>query len=267
MTATTGNAELRALFAKARDANADIVVSEDDFVAHVRARATPPVTAETAAQLYFALACVRGDPAALRGFEARCAPVLLRMARRAKLGDADANDLVQRLRMHLLVGTEGSPPKLAEYSGRGDLAAWLRVVALRAAVRAARGAAAGEGEDEDAILAALSSGDDPELSYLKAVYRSAFREAFAAAIASLDAPLRTLLRQHLVDGLTIDELAPIYGVHRATAARRLQEARETLLARVRREFAQRARVSDREMNSVLRLVESRFNVTLKRLLG
>jgi RNA polymerase sigma-70 factor (ECF subfamily) len=139
------------------------------------------------------------------------------------------------------------------------------VVALRAAVRAARGLG-NDNDDEDAILAARSSGDDPELSYLKAVYRSAFREAFAAAIASCDAEARTLLRQHLVDGLTIDELGPMYGVHRATAARRLNDAREALLARVRREFAERARVTDREMNSVLRLVESRLGVTLKRLL-
>jgi RNA polymerase sigma-70 factor (ECF subfamily) len=117
------------------------------------------------------------------------------------------------------------------------------------------------------VLALKSAGDDPELTYLKAVYRTAFREAFAAAIGSLEARDKSLLRQHLVDGLTIDELAPIYGVHRATAARWVASARELLLQRVRREFAERARVSDRELRSVLRLVESRLDLTLQRLLA
>jgi RNA polymerase sigma-70 factor (ECF subfamily) len=189
------------------------------------------------------------------------------MARRAKLGDADANEVVQKLRVYLLVGDGVELPKLAEYGGRGDLQGWLRVVALRAAVRFARRAGNAGSDDEDAVLALRSSGDDPELSYLKAVYQTAFREAFAAAIGTLDADMKTLLRQHFVDGLTIDELGPMYGVHRATAARRLNDARTVLLARVRREFAERARVSDREMNSVLRLVESRLALTLRRLLA
>ncbi|HEY2517467.1 MAG TPA: sigma-70 family RNA polymerase sigma factor [Polyangiaceae bacterium] len=262
---------LRPLLAHARAAHPGVQVTDGDFFAHVRRHCEAPPAPDAAAQLYFALACVHGDSAALEAFEAQYAPLLVQSARRAKLADADAEEVAQQLRVFLLVGEGESPPKLVEYAGRGDLRGWLRVVAMRAALRVARRGAGAGGEgrsgDDDAVLAVRSTGDDPELGYLKAVYRTAFRAAFAAAITSLEGREKTLLRQHLVDGLTIDEIAPLYGVHRATAARWLEKARELLLTRVRHEFADRARVSDRELVSVLRLVESRLDITLRRLLA
>lgn len=261
---------LRPLLAHARSTHPGVQVTDGDFFAHVRRHCETPPAPEAAAQLYFALACVRGDATALEEFEAQYAPILVQSARRAKLADADAEEVAQQLRVLLLVGEGESAPKLAEYAGRGDLRGWLRVVAMRAALRVAKrggGATDGRGGDDDAVLAVRSTGDDPELGYLKAVYRTAFRAAFAAAIESLEARDKTLLRQHLVDGLTIDEIAPLYGVHRATAARWLEKARELLLTRVRHEFADRARVSDRELVSVLRLLESRLEITLRRLLA
>jgi RNA polymerase sigma-70 factor (ECF subfamily) len=271
VTGPASDAELRALLDHARAAYPDVRVTAEDFYAHVRARCPEAPSPEAAAQLYFALACVQRDPAALAAFEEQYAPTIVQTARRAKLADVDAEEVAQQLRVYLLVGDGETPPKLADYAGRGDLRGWLRVVALRAALRFSRGGAAGKpggaASNEDCVLAVRSTDDDPELSYLKAVYRTAFREAFAAAIASLDPRSKTLLRQHLVDGLTIDELAPLYAVHRATAARWVERARELLLTRVRREFAERARIPDREVRSALRLVESRLEVTLRRLLA
>jgi RNA polymerase sigma-70 factor (ECF subfamily) len=109
--------------------------------------------------------------------------------------------------------------------------------------------------------------DDPELSYMKELYRQAFRQAFGAALAALEARDKNLLRQHVVDGLTVDELGPLYGVHRATAARWVQRAKEKLLHETRKQFMARARISSRECESVLRLVRSRIDVTLGRLLA
>jgi RNA polymerase sigma-70 factor (ECF subfamily) len=121
--------------------------------------------------------------------------------------------------------------------------------------------------DPDAALEVASSRDDPELSYMKELYRESFRAAFRAALDGLGAREKNLLRQHFVDGLGIDALGRMYGVHRATAARWVQSAREALLAATRREFAARTRVSKRECDSLLRLVQSRFDVTLRRLIG
>ena len=102
---------------------------------------------------------------------------------------------------------------------------------------------------------------------MKELYRRAFREAFTAAMGTLDAREKNLLRQHFVDGLTIDEIGPLYEVHRATAARWVSRARERLLDETRREFMKRAKVGPKECESVLRLVRSRLDVTLAHLLG
>jgi RNA polymerase sigma-70 factor, ECF subfamily len=175
--------------------------------------------------------------------------------------------VLQALRGQLLVGVGGALPRISEYAGHGDLRGWLRVSVVRSALKVLRRNNAGAFEDVDAVLEARSSDDDPELSYMKSLYRDAFRAAFRAAFDELAAREKNMLRQHFADGLTIDDLGRLYNVHRATAARWLQKARESLLAGTRREFTQRAGITARECESVLRLVQSRFDVTLRSLLG
>jgi RNA polymerase sigma-70 factor (ECF subfamily) len=209
---------------------------------------------------------VRKDPAAIKAFDAAYMPGVERAIARMRLPPADVKDVAQSLREHLLVGKAGEAPQIAEYGGRGDLAGWLRVAAVRAALKSLRGRKP-HAELDDARLALRSMGDDPELSYMKEVYRKAFREAFAAALASLEPREKNLLRQHFVDGLGVDELGRLYGAHRATAARWLQRARENLLDATKTNFARRAGLSARESASVLRMVRSRIDVTFGRLLA
>jgi RNA polymerase sigma-70 factor (ECF subfamily) len=116
-------------------------------------------------------------------------------------------------------------------------------------------------------LESRATDDDPELSYMKALYREAFRTAFRAAVLTLDPREKKALHQHTVLGLTIDEIGAAHGVHRATAARWVQGARESLFAAVRRELAENLQVNQKELASVLRLVQSHLEVTMKRLLG
>jgi RNA polymerase sigma-70 factor (ECF subfamily) len=120
---------------------------------------------------------------------------------------------------------------------------------------------------DDAILEAKSSEDDPELAYMKAAYRASFRAAFQEALESLHPKERTLLKQQIVDGLGIDELGALYEVHRATAARWVQAAREKLLLRTRRTFMLRARISSDECESIMRMVRSQLDVSLHRRLA
>lgn len=62
-------------------------------------------------------------------------------------------------------------------------------------------------------------GGDPELSHLKATFAAEFKFALTLAIDELSVRDRNLLRQSVLDGLTIDQLGKLYRVHRATAAR------------------------------------------------
>jgi RNA polymerase sigma-70 factor (ECF subfamily) len=246
-------------------------VPEEDFRAYVAERTGegPPPEERDLDALFLACACVRGVPDAIRAFEASYVVEIRRAGERARLTPDGVTELTQILRQDLLVGRDGGRPKLAEYGGRGDLRGWLKVTAMRAALkvkkRSQRDVAAPA--NESMLLEMGSTGDDPELSYMKALYGDAFRAAFRVAAGALDPRDRNLLRQHFVEARTIDELGTLYGVHRATAARWIQGAREKLLAATRREFASRAHVTPRECESVLRLVQSRFDVTLRRLLG
>ncbi|MBN1606671.1 MAG: transcriptional regulator, partial [Polyangiaceae bacterium] len=68
-------------------------------------------------------------------------------------------------------------------------------------------------------------------------------------------------------GLTIDEIAAAFGIHRATAARRVARARSALLAATRRELGERLRMSTAALKSVMRLIQSQLHASVRRLLG
>jgi RNA polymerase sigma-70 factor (ECF subfamily) len=222
------------------------------------------------ADLSLAFAAGSGDARAIALFDERMLTPLVPQLERIA-GDRGArDDLVQTLRRQLLMSEEGRSPKLLRYSGRGSLAGWLRVVATRAAIKQASrmrppGAAAAGGDDGDLVALATPS-DAPELHLLKERFRQPFREAFVEALASLAPRTRNLLRQSALDGLSIDELGRLYRVHRATAARWIADARRELLAETRRRLVERVGLPEDECDSIMRLVHSQVDVTLRRLL-
>lgn len=245
----------------------ELRVPEDVLRAYVKERVGDGApTDEIVEGLHLACACARGEAAAVRAFDETYMPDVTRAVAKLRLRPEDVADVVQSLREQLLVGKNGAPPRIAEYRGTGDLAGWLRVTAVRAGLKRIRGQKR-EVDVDDVQLAARSMGDDLELAYMKEGYRRVFREAFAAAMGTLDAREKNLLHQHFVDGLTVDELGTLYGTHRATAARWVQRAREHLLDETKKEFAKRAGISARECASVLRMVRSRIDVTLSKLLA
>jgi RNA polymerase sigma-70 factor, ECF subfamily len=244
-------------------------VDKDTFAEYVADRAGEDdnLSDEAVAALYLTCACVRGVAPAVKVFDTDYLPQAQRVAARTGLSADQIADVIQSLREHLLVGRPGGSPKLREYRGKGDLRGWLRVTTTRAALRARKKAAGARMDSEDAGLEARATDDDPELSYMKALYREAFRAAFRAAVLTLDPKEKLVLHQHTVLGLSIDDLGAKHGVHRATAARWVQAAREKLLSGVRRELAREINVSPKELNSILKLVQSRFDVTMRRLLA
>src|SRR5262249_41683920 len=69
--------------------------------------------------------------------------------------------------------------------------------------------------------------------YFKRVYRREFELAFREAVQSLSDRERILVRQHFLDGVSVNDLGRLYRVHRATAGRWLERARDALLAATR----------------------------------
>jgi RNA polymerase sigma-70 factor (ECF subfamily) len=217
--------------------------------------------------LYLAVACAAGASGAIEAFEAHHGPVIARAIASACSSNAERADLGQIVRQRLLVSpAHGGVPRIATYSARGALRAWVRVVASREVSRmmprAHREVAAGD----DELAELIGADSDPEVAYLKRLYREEFKRAFHAAADALDARDRLLLRQHALDGLSIDQLSTLHGVHRATAARWIDAARQALLAGTQRQLIQRLRLSRSELASVMRLIQSQLDVTLPQVL-
>lgn len=72
-----------------------------------------------------------------------------------------------------------------------------------------------------------------------------------------------MLRQHVLDGMTIGQLGALYRMHRTTTARTLEQARRFLLAATRSHMRAELDVSSTELDSILRLIRSRLDGSLR----
>ena len=216
------------------------------------------------ADLALAAACVAQEPTAHAAFDA----VLVEVdnagaATRAPKDVVD--DVKQLLRVQLLVSRDGKPPGLVGYRGKGPLRGWVRITATRELIRHQKKRAR-DVPLEKALDEALGGKVDPSLDQMKEEYRSEFAVALRVAIDDLTPEDRTLLRQSIVDNLSIDEVGAAFGVHRATAARWLNRARGALVSATHKRLAERLRMSVDEIDSVMRLVSSQLDASVVRFL-
>ncbi|HWL84451.1 MAG TPA: hypothetical protein VNO21_01545, partial [Polyangiaceae bacterium] len=98
-------------------------------------------------------------------------------------------------------------------------------------------------------------------------FASEFKSALSEAMEALPVRDRGLLRQYFLDDLTYDELGRIHRVHSVTALRWIARLRKELLEEVSRQLMKRLRLSAEELQSVLRVVGSRLDVSIDRLLA
>ena len=220
------------------------------------------VAAAPLADLYLACAALRGNAEAITAFERVHGPGIESALRRLELPPDRVDELRGLLRTKLLVGAE---PLLARYRGAGALGAWLRVVATREGLSALRRDTDAPPPPDEERLASLE--EDLELTFVKASCRDAFKVAFADAIASLPVRERTLLKQHYLDGLSAREIARMRRVHHGTVARWLEEVREAVLKRTRAALHERLASEGTELESIVRMLQSRWDVTVGGFLG
>ncbi|MEW5740111.1 MAG: sigma-70 family RNA polymerase sigma factor [Myxococcota bacterium] len=213
------------------------------------------------ADLRLARACAQGEAEAVGRFDEAFSSLITRTARRFG-GDDFAADVAQVVRRRLLVAEDGAAPRISEYQGRGPLAGFVQAVTVRLALNAQKaGARQAKALGDEALLELPGGGDDPELAAIKQRYRDEFKAAFAQAMASLDDEARNALRLHYLDGLTLADLGRLYGWSVPTASRRLAAARQKLLDATRASMGEKLKLSPTELDSVLRLIESRLSVT------
>lgn len=258
--------------AHAQWANAPIDVDDRELVGVIASHAPAEIEGYLArcrpAELALAIAAGRATAAAITEIERAYRMTIDSTCRRFVSATHTADDLKQILRTKLFVAEPGKLPKIADYAGQGFLENWLRVTAVRIfldlakrkdRVREARAA------DEDVL--ALPQPGDVALDVVTAEYRGVVALAMREAAKRLEPGDRHLLRQHLVAGLSIDQLGAVLGIHRATAARRITRARDRLVADTRAELARRLAIGPEELDAVIGLVMSRLDVSLGQLLA
>jgi RNA polymerase sigma-70 factor, ECF subfamily len=219
-----------------------------------------------ASDLYLACACARGNVHALAAFDERCVSQLDRVLRKMGFGVDVSAEVKQEIRVRVLFG-DGERPEILDFRGRGDLRSWVRVIAVRHALRRKSRTRREVATEDEELLHKMGVPGDPELDHEKWVYREEFKRAFDGALRALSDRERTLLRQHHVDGLTIDELGRLYRVHRSTAARLLVRAREAVYEATRARMMSQLDVQSQDLDSILRMIQSQIDISLHALQG
>lgn len=217
--------------------------------------------------LVLAYACSRGNKSALSAFELRCGAEFDAVAKKLRLDEARRTDMRQILWQRLFVGIDGRP-KILEYRGKGPLRNWFRVSASRILLNELR-----RGKRERKVLESAhgelltATEIDPEFLLLEQIHCQQFRSSFQAAVQELQPAQRNSLRCHYMLGMTIEQMAGVLGIHRATAARRIAQAREELLRLTRERLRQDFGANTDELDSIIRRAQGKASLSVERLLN
>jgi len=220
--------------------------------------------------LYLATACARGDDAALRRFDADYLGKIPHWLKLPTSDDEILREVRQRVAARALVGSNGAPPRIASYAGRGPLWAWVRIIAHRehARLRAelSRQQAIEVNADDELAELARSGELSADLIAMRARYLPAMTDAFRAALGALAAQDRTLLRMVYVEGISLEAAGRMYGVNKSTISRRLATLRADLLEDAGRRLRREIGVPADELESLLGIMPRDLDVSLDGLL-
>lgn len=261
--------------ARAKAEHPTRAVSSAQLVARIAASAGADAAALTVidelfvADLLLAEACLHGDDDAVKELDGLLAAAVLPVLRRQlSAHPSQIDEIMQRVRVRILVGERDNEAKLRSYTGRGRLAAWARVVAVRVAYNllAERDPGLASQQEESLVQAATDALEDPELQLLLTRYAPALTQAVQTALAALGQRERALLRLSLLDQLSIDQIGAIYGRDRSTAARWIARAKQALIAAARAEFCALTQASESEFFSLVDKLPGYFDMSLERLL-
>ncbi|HMR04119.1 MAG TPA: sigma-70 family RNA polymerase sigma factor [Polyangiaceae bacterium] len=218
-------------------------------------------------ELWLCAACVTGSETAVAVFDRMYMPRSAAVLAKIGIEESLREELIQELRSSLFVPKPPRRPKLASYSGRGSLAAWLKVVVTRAALRRKRRAPPQRRADS-LLLEQLSDGtDDAELEQIRVQYKDDFEQAVEWAFRQLRGDQRTLLRMYVTDRLTLDDLAELHRVNASTISRWLTKIREQLLEEARARLTEQLHLRPSEYDSLHRALRSRLHISVERLLA
>ncbi|MBX7190525.1 MAG: hypothetical protein K1X94_00620 [Sandaracinaceae bacterium] len=240
-----------------------LTVARSSALAHVSSHVgDPALRAELEAlvleDLVWAAAVLAGHQAALAAFEQQVidaiAPAVSRIDRDASFAETVRQDL----RVKLLVGEGASGPRLAAYAGRGPLKSWVLVAAIRHGYDLKR--RGGKELPDDEIDAAIF--DDAERAYARKESRALLKGWIEEGLRALDDRRRGVLHLYFVEDVPSETIGRMYGVHRGTVARWIEEARESVKSHIRRRALATPGLGPEGVDSLLRAADGHLSLSL-----
>nr|QKW93731.1 DNA-directed RNA polymerase sigma-70 factor [Vitiosangium cumulatum] len=219
-------------------------------------------------ELYLACACVQGIDAATEALDRHYLSRLPGLLGHLRQPAAIIDDVCQLTRVKLLVHTpEGRPPRLNDYTGRGALLSWVRITAVRIALRVCASDKPAPDEGVVEVLESLPAPGDVELDLIRRRHHAEFRQAVREAFTALSMDERHLLRLHIVDQLSTTELGALFRVNQSTVSRWLKSARQTVFNETRRRLQARLGLSARDFQSFLAALDSQLELGISLIFG
>jgi RNA polymerase sigma-70 factor, ECF subfamily len=246
---------------------------DEVFIEHLRDRIggeddpAEALSRLAAADLYLACACARGVTGAVEAFARTILREVDAHVARIDASAAFADEVRQDLAAKLLMAAPGARPKLDDYAGSAPLSAWVRVAAIRTALNLRRGKAFSAEVADDRAVAEHAASADVEIEHIRQRYRVPFETAIGKALGNLSTRDRTLLRLRLVEGMEVEAIATMYGVHRTTVTRWIGACQDRLLVETRRLLRDDFGLAIAEIDSLAGLVRSQLHLSLARLLA
>lgn len=218
--------------------------------------------------LFLVCAVICGTPHAAQTFERT---FLTNLAHHipTKLRDTQiADDIVQEVRIKLLVDTPDRPSKLHTYLGQSPLGGWIPKIVRSTAWDLERCHEKGPSQavhwDSDCVEAVIPA---RERELAKAEHQDLLRQAIEAALAECSGAERVLLYRFFRAHHSLAQIATDHGEHRSSTKRRM----DALLNRLRTQVLTAVRphlcLPESELLSLLRILISRISDERPDLLG
>lgn len=235
-----------------------------EVAAHQDARVAEGALKNTLKDLFLAFACLRGNSRAISIFERLYITNVPSYLSKVERDPSVLSEIAQRVREKALVAHGERPAALSQYVGAGALGAWVRVVALREHGQWLRGKREQLLALPDAELPAPEL--SPEAMAVRARCLPMLRTAFEQSIAKLTAREKTLLRMHYTDGMTLEAIANVYAVNKATVSRWLASAREQVLKATTQQLTEKDGTFAKDGATLFSVLTSQLELSLSGLL-
>jgi RNA polymerase sigma-70 factor (ECF subfamily) len=253
--------EIEDVFRSGKATWPDVDLPLERFSAHVQAaQLTPEALVAWGPEVYLTCAASCNDNAAIAHIDALyLEPLLGRICRMGWPSDG-AKEVLQAARERLFVGRAA---RIRKYRGTGPLGQWLKVVVIRTAIDLRR---AEPNVGRLGLAPSSPPSVDPTVLVAKQRYRGELESALAALLQALPERERSVLRLHLLEDVSIEQIARMHNVHRVTVARWIWSAGDELLEGLHDHFRTRFGMSSSACDSVVRAVQSQLALDLTRLL-